>query len=158
MLQPINITVNDNFKYNYLIKSIELDDILQYDKEKYNSSNHWKDNIKPDNYDFIISQTHTSKWIDLFKNYKKIIIDNSIYIKWIKQANIICSQTGKFSNLFLDEFESMTQQLNEQYKELFNGDKYFVRVNDVSLKSGQHKTGPYYEMKTILESIVSCTD
>jgi hypothetical protein len=33
---------------------------------------------------------------------------------------------------------------------------YFVRVNNVSLKYGQHKEGPYKNIRTILESIISC--
>ena len=64
--------------FNYIIKPILLDDIVEYDKKKYNSNNHWENEIRPENYEFVLSQTYTSKWIDLFKNYKKITIDDPI--------------------------------------------------------------------------------
>ena len=54
-------------EYNYNITSISLDDIINYDKLKFNSNNHWINDKIPDNYDKILSLTNTSKWIDLFK-------------------------------------------------------------------------------------------
>lgn len=142
---------------NYTIKPISLDDIVEHDKKKYNSNNMWTNNVRPENYEFILSQTHTSKWINLFKNYKKITIDDPVHIKWLKEASIISSKTGKFSELFEDEFQTMTDQLNKLYNYLFENIDigYFVRVNNVSLKYGQHKEGPYYNIRNILESIVS---
>ena len=147
--------------WNYKIKSIQLDDIVKYDKEKYNSNNHWINNIRPEDYEYILSQTKTSNWINFFKQYKKIIIDNPVWIDWLKKSTEISSQTGKFSKLFLDEFDIMVGQLDEQYGYLFDSSNliepgYFVRVNNVSLKYGQHKEGPYKNIRTILESIVSC--
>lgn len=144
-------------KYNYKIKPVELDDIVRYDTEKYNSNNHWEHGIIPDDYSKVLSHSETSKWIDKFKKYKKITIDNTTYIKWLKEAHETCSQTGKFSNLFSDEFEQMTQDLTNRYIDIFNGTKYFIRVCNVSLKYGQHKTGPYTNIRQILESVVSTT-
>lgn len=147
-----------NCMQNYKIKNILLDDILKYDKEKYNSNNHWVNNIRPINYDFILSQTQTSMWINYFKEYQKITINNNIWIEWLKKASEICCQTGKFSKLFLDEFDIMVEELNKEYGYLFNDchKGFFVRVNNVSLKYGEHKEGPYNNIRNILESIVSC--
>jgi len=145
-----------NYKYN--IQPINLDDIVQYDKAKYNSNNHWINDIRPENYEQVLSQTYTSKWIDLFKpDIMKIKITNQIWIDWLKKANEISCQTGKSTKLFEDEINIISIELNNIYPNIFNNrNKYFVRVNNVSLKYGEHKEGPYYSFKQILESIVSC--
>jgi len=142
----------------YIIKSIELTDVEKYGKDKYNSNNHWTDETTTYNYEYVLQQTSTEKWIDLFKQYKKITIDNQVWISWLKQTSIISSKTGKFSKCFEDEFDIMVEELNKQYSYLFNSVEpgYFVRVNNVSLKYGQHKEGPYNNIRTILESVVSC--
>lgn len=145
-------------KYNYKIKPIKLDDIVQYDKAKYNSNNHWVNNSRPEDYDEVLAQTNTSKWINLFKQFKYISISNPVWLSWLKQANEICSQTGKFSQLFEDEMDEICSVLEKEpdISQIFNGTGYFVRVNNVSLKYGQHKEGPYYSMRQILESTLSC--
>lgn len=142
-------------KYNYKIKSIKLDDIVKYDKSKFNSNNHWKDNYRPDDYDKVLSQTNTNKWIDIFKKYKYIEISNKIWIKWLKKAYEISSQTGRFSQLFEDELNEICFNLEKKYTDIFNGTAYFIRINNCSLKYGQHKEGPYYSIRQILESTVS---
>lgn len=145
-------------KYNYKIKPIKLDDIVQYDKAKYNSNNHWVNNSRPEDYDEVLAQTNTSKWINQFKQFKYMSISNPIWLNWLKQANEICSQTGKFSQLFEDEMNEICSKMEKQQgiSKIFNGTGYFVRVNNVSLKYGQHKEGPYYLLRQILESVVSC--
>jgi hypothetical protein len=52
----------------------------------------------------------------------------------------------------------MVEELNKEYGYLFgeNNKGFFVRVNNVSLKYGEHKEGPYNNIRNILESIVSC--
>ncbi len=143
--------------YTYKIQPINLDDIVKYDKQKYNSNNHWIDDVRPENYDHILSQTNTHKWIDLFKpGTKQIKIVEPIWIEWLKKANEISCQTGKFTKLYEDEIEIIVGELNSSYPNMFNdGVGYFVRVNNVSLKYGEHKEGPYYSFRQILESIVS---
>lgn len=144
--------------FKYKIKPIKLDDIVHYDKKKYNSNNHWVNNSRPDDYDEVLSQTDTSKWINQFKQFKCINISNPVWLNWLKQSNEICCQTGKFSQLFEDEMNEICSGLEKEYEisQMFNGIGYFVRVNNVSLKYGQHKEGPYYSLKQILESVVSC--
>jgi hypothetical protein len=141
---------------NYKIEAINLDDIIQYDTEKYNSNNHWTNNIIPDNYKEVLSKSNTEKWISLFKpEYKKITIDNPTYINWIYEASKISSLTGKFSLIYTDELEQMIDETKEEYKNIFDGTGYFIKVNNVSLKYGMHGVGPYYDLKSIIESIVS---
>ena len=139
--------------HNINIKSIELDDIVHYDKLKYNTNNHWIDNKVPMDYKFILEQSNTDKWIDLLKpKYKTLTIDNEQHINWLKQASKICAITGKFSNLFTDELNQIIKE-NESISN-FDGN-YFVRVNNVSLKYGFHGVGPYNNLKNVLESVVS---
>jgi hypothetical protein len=143
--------------WNYNIKPIDLDDIVNFDKEKYNSNNHWVDGIRPDDYDQVLSYSNTDKWIDLFKTSKKLVIDNPTHLEWIKKASLVCSITGKFSNLYSDELEQTCLELSKQinYTSAFDGTGYFVKVNNVSLKYGVNGSGPYYNIKSIIESIVS---
>ena len=143
-------------KYNYTIKQIKLDDIVQFDKLKFNSNNHWIENKRPDDYDNILSLSDTSRWINLFKpNNKQIKITNQVWIKWLKQANEISCQTGKFTELYRDKINIISDELNKLYPNVFDDNGNFIRVNNVSLKYGQHKEGPYYSFTQILESIVS---
>jgi hypothetical protein len=146
-----------NLSWNYKIKPILLDDIIEHDKKKYNSNNHWVNNTRPCDYEYVLEQTSTSKWINQFKNYKKITIDNPVWIKWLKEASEISAQTGKFTELFSDEFDLMVEMLEKEFGYQFDNIEpgYFVRVNNVSLKYGQHKEGPYKNIRTILESVVS---
>ena len=143
--------------YNFNIKKIPLDDIIVYDKQKYNSNNHWSDNMKPNDYFDKISNGYTSKWIHIFKpKYKTIVLNNKTDLKWMKNANKIGMQTGKFSELFQDELEETVNRLNKEHKRIFDGTEYFIRTENVSLKYGQHGIGPYKNIKSIIESIVSC--
>lgn len=141
----------------YIIKSKSINDIIKYDKNKYNSNNHWINDEPPSDYDSVLSKSHTHLWIDIFKpEYKKIIINNTKHISWLKRANHLCSQTGKFSNLFIDELIDTINDLEKDYGYLFeNNTKYFIRVNNVSLKYGMYGVGPYYNLRNIIESTVS---
>ena len=144
-------------KWKFNIKPIDLDDIVHYDKEKYNSNNHWVNGIRPEDYDKILSNSNTDKWIGSFKTYTILTINNPIHIEWIVKASSICSITGRFSNLYLEELEQTCLDLMKQsdFAKAFDGTGYFVRVGNVSLKYGVHGTSPYYDIKSILESMVS---
>lgn len=142
--------------YNLVIKTIQLNDIFEHGTTKYNSNNHWINNKKPNNYDVEMSLSNTNMWIDLFKlNYKTITIDKSQDIDWLKKANHIYSIIGKFSDLFLDDLDELLNKFESINNIFFNGNKYFVRVNNVSLKYGVHGLGPYDNLKDILESSIS---
>ena len=156
-------------EFNYKIKPIALDDIVHHDKAKYNSNNHWVNGSRPANYDLVLSQTDTANWFHLFKpNTRQIKITNQTWIQWLKKANEISSQTGKFTALYEDEINIISNELDNLYPDIFNHNEnnnqnqtinkigYFIRVNNVSLKYGEHKEGPYYSFRQILESVVSC--
>lgn len=148
--------------YNINIKPIELDDIVKYHKEKYNSNNHWENGIFPSDYDEILSKSDTDKWIKFFKPECNIIeINNVEHIKLLKEFNKVCGITGNFSKLFTDELEQILNDLSLLDDKLINellvgnGKGYFVRVNNVSLKHGFYGVGPYNNLKNILISTVS---
>jgi len=138
-----------------IIKLISIDDVLKYDRVKFNTNNHWDNNIRPENYDDVISQTHTDKWINQFKDYKKIIIDTKQDLYWMKQAYEIGSKTKRFPHMYDDELEDMIKKY-KHLDNIFNGTEYFIRTNNVSLKEGVHGVGPYTDFKSIIESIVTC--
>jgi hypothetical protein len=151
--------------YNLIIESISLDDIIKYDKERFNSNNHWPNNIMPNDYREKITNSVTSNWIDKFhpaNTYQKFVIDNSYHLNWMKKANEISEQTGKFSLLFKDDIDDFISYFYQTYpKDITtvlsetNTIPYFVRTENVSLKYGQHGIGPYYNIKQIIESLVS---
>lgn len=144
-------------EHNFIIQKINLDDIIINDRIKYNSNNHWT-NKMPIDYIKKSESSYTSNWIDLLNiDYKKIIINNSYDLKWMKEAANICKHTGKFTKLYEDELNTTVTRLEKEYnlKKIFNEKEYFIRTEYVSLKTGMNGTGPYYNIKSILESIVS---
>lgn len=142
--------------YNFTIEQVKQDDILRLHKSRYNSNNHWVNNTKPLDYQTQIENGYTSKWIELFKpSYIKITLDNPADIAWMKRANIVCVQTGKFTNLYAEELEETSNRLELTYSKIFDGTEYFVRAENVSLKYGVNGVGPYTNIKQIIESIVS---
>lgn len=135
-----------------IFETIDLEDVVVNDKTKYNSNNHW--DIRPVDYDEVLSKSNASHWIDHFKTYHKITIDPK-ELSWMRECNKISEQTAKFSHQFDDELNALVTSLNTLYGHLFNGTPYFVRCDTVSLKYGQHGVGPYYNIKDIIESAVS---
>lgn len=140
---------------NIIIQQITLDDVVKYDKERFNSNNHWENNIRPDDYEQRLEETNTKYWINNFrKGFKTIVINDPKHLRWMKECMEISSQTGKFSELFCDEMEEFLKEYEGIYNIDPNGN-YFIRTENVSLKYGQHKTGPYNNLRMIVESLVS---
>jgi hypothetical protein len=137
------------------IKPISIDDVLANNKVRYNTNNHWENDVKPSDYDEIIRKTNTNKWIDQFKEYKKIIIDTKQDLNWMKKAFEIGSKTGRFPHMFDDELEDMCMRY-KKYDIIFEDNSYFIRTENVSLKEGKNGIGPYKDFKSIIESIVTC--
>ncbi len=140
---------------NIVIRQIPIDDVMTNDKVKYNTNNHWTNDIKPENYNENIRNTYTNKWIDQFKKYTKIIIDKKQDLNWMKKALKIGSITGNFPHLYDDELEDMCIRY-KNFDYIFQEDSYFVRTDNVSLKEGKNGIGPYKDFKSIIESIVTC--
>lgn len=129
---------------SFIIQSISLSLVLEFDKIKFNTNNHWINNEQPIDYRESLENTHTNKWIDKFHNDDYYIIDiNDMYeLNWMKKANEISMQTGKFSELYNDELDLFLIKYEPKYKHIFDGTEYFVRSENVSMKYGQHKEGP----------------
>ena len=136
-----------------IIEGIPLSDV-----HNYNTSNHWVNNCKPVDYDSKSEETYTHHWIDKFHtNYNKIIINDLYHISWLKEANKLGKITGVFPSLFKEERDELVHVLNECYKNIFDQEReYFIRVENVSLKSGCHGVGPYNNFKNVIESLVTC--
>lgn len=75
---------------------------------------------------------------------------------WLIQASAIGSQTKKFSKLYLEELDDLLAEHKEFDHFFANRTPYFVRTNTVSLKYGQHGVGPYFDLRSIIESAVTC--
>ena len=138
---------------NVFKEAIDLDDVYINNTEKYNSNNHGN---RPSDYFSFIDSCNTCKWVDMFRNdYNVIKIASVKHLMWLKKSSKISCQTGIFSKLFDEELQELLDDYKE-YNHLFDGTEYFVRTENVSLKYGQHKTGPYTNLKMIIESLVSC--
>lgn len=132
---------------NIKVVKISLDNVLEKDKERYNSNNHGD---IPQNYNEILSQTHFSKFKHL-KQYKEV----DLPIKsWMYEANKISWVTGEFPKSFSEELDDYCKE----YKKLnINFDKpYFIRTESVSLKYGCYGNILYDNIEMLLKSIISC--
>jgi len=139
------------------IEKIDVEDVLLNNKDKYNNNNHW-DNGKPNDYYEVLAKSNTGNWIDAFhSNYKTITIDK-YNLTWMKEAFQVGRFTGTFSKLFDEDLNDMLIEYKEQTDKLFDGTKYFIRTEKVSLKYGQHKEGPYTNFQSIIESMVTSID
>ena len=128
------------------IKKIDIDGI---DDKRYNVSNLWP----VDNYKEVLSYTETKNWINAFhKNIPQIKVTN---IKWILEAAKIGTFTGQVSNMYKDEIEDFCKKYDNYNELMTNG--VFIRTDHVSLKTGIHGIGPYFNIKQIIESICTCS-
>lgn len=137
-----------------VIEAIDYNDVVLQDKKRYNSNNHWINDQMPDDYLDAIERGNTSRWIDNYKKYIKIVIPSK-HLHWLKKANEIGMRTGKFSEIYREELDQLLSDMSET-DIYFKEKKYFVRTDHVSLKFGQHGVGPYTNLKNIIESSVSC--
>lgn len=149
---------------NFVIQKIDIDEVVAFDNAKFNSNNHWLTDaegfvVAPDDYKEKVEASNTKYWVDKFRtDYKKIIIDDPSELAWMIAASRISSKTGKFTNLYQDEMDEFLKVNEPKYSEIFNKTGYFVRSENVSFKYGQHGVGPYYCLKQILESAISCIE
>lgn len=136
-----------------VVEEIDVTDVINNDKAKYNSNNHWENEVMPSDYYEVISQGELSKWVDRFKTYQKIEIHPREY-PWLVEASNSGKFTGRFPGTCKEELYDLIA--SHPTGDLFNGRGYFVRCNNVSLKCGMHGSGPYYDLKSIVESSVTC--
>lgn len=138
-----------------VVQEVSLDDVITFDKIRYNTNNVWDDDAQPADYKHVSSQTMTSKWIDGIKSYRTVRIDlRSVAAEWMKDAFKMGVHSGEFPQSFVDELDMFLS--SNPYSEIFDGTEYFVRTETVSLKGGKHGVGPYTSLKCIVESLVTC--
>ena len=136
-----------------VIEEIPLYNIVSR-PDDYNSGNH---GARPDDYYQVLADGNTDKWINSFHTDYSVI---NIYDKdlvWMKEAFKSGSYTGEFPHAFDEEKADMLERYKHTEK-YFDGTKYFVRCNSVSLKYGQHGAGPYTTFEQIIESLVTCIE
>ena len=67
------------------IESVPIDDVLALDHVRYNTNNHWKNDIPPDDYQHKCQMTNSDNWIHLFKEYHEIHLDlGRPHLSWLK--------------------------------------------------------------------------
>jgi hypothetical protein len=154
--------MSKNVRKNIVIKRFGLDHVLAHNKILFNTNNHhFEENVNaPEDYDEVLKQGNTCRWIDKFHNhneYYKLILDQED-LKWmIKALYTIGIITGKCSELYSDEVEITAKKYDDFFNSLPKGKRWFIRSERVSLKEGVHGVGPYNNMKEVIESLVSTT-
>jgi hypothetical protein len=153
----VTLHCNITQMYQFTLESVLQDDVFEQDTNKFNSNNHWINDMPPQDYRQQIALGYTHNWIDIFKpTYKKIIIDNPSHMSALKQMCEVGCSTGRFSKLYEDEMCQIVQDIEQMHGDMFDGTEYFVRTENVSLKYGEHRKGPYTNVRQILESLTTC--
>lgn len=137
------------------IKRFFLDHVLSQDKVLFNSNNHVfsDEHSKPPDYEETLAKTKTSVWIDLFHradDYHILTLDADD-MKWMQKAIHIGTMTNRLSHIFDDELETTLQKHDFPEQE----GNFFVRTEKVSLKEGMHGPGPYNDLRSVIESMVT---
>lgn len=142
---------------NIIIEKIHVDDVNNdaASREKYNSSNHW-DNGRPEDYSDVLSMSQTKHWIDLFHSSYYVINIDPIDVRWMKEAARVGIHTAQVSRLHKEDFAEAVEKYTDRLSHIFDGTEYFVRSDTVSLKEGLNGAGPYTDVKSIIESLITC--
>jgi len=136
-----------------IITPVLIDDVLKNDKISINTNNCTI--IPPTNYHEVLNAGNTQFWINKFhgSSYRTLILDNED-IEWMKDALAIGAITGNFSNLFSDSLR-WTLEKNKEGEEWISKGEWFIRLEEISLKTGMYGTGPYNSLEKIIKSIVT---
>lgn len=140
---------------------VSQDHVYEYDRKLYNTNNLWaRQHVnRPDDYNEVLKRGNTKNWID--GNVPKITLGIKDTTWMLKAA-----QTGLLTGRFYNFYDIELERTVETYQHLFpdylqssvskeNQPGWFVRVERVSLKEGQHGKGPYTNLKQVIESICS---
>lgn len=144
-----------------VVEAIDVNDVISLGETRFNSSAHFSHTKGPP-VDYIdrVERTHSRYWINCLKSsYRRIDIDlKRPGSSWIYEAVNIGIHTGEFPHSFEDEFEIFLAFIEHEtdVKDVFDGSKYFIRSNEVSLREGKHGVGPYVDIKNVIESVVTC--
>lgn len=145
-------------KRPFIVQAIQIGDVMQFDKIRYNTNNHWENGPQPGDYDSVCEATSSKYWISLFKSFKTIRVDlSSPVARWLREAHKFGVHTMRFPRQLEDERDMLSAALDDP--EVFDGTtEYFVRTENVSLKHGMHGVGPYKSIREIIESLVTCIE
>lgn len=150
-MEPPNIDI--------IVQTVSIEDLIKLDKIRYNTNNVYENNQQPADYEEVLAATNTATWIDQFKTYKSLVLDlTCLSASWMIDACKMGIHSGKFPRSYEDERDALAMRITAKHPDIFDGTKYFIRTETVSLKYGQHKAGPYLTMVPILESLVTSID
>jgi hypothetical protein len=148
--------MNNNTSRDIIIEEISVDSVNKdTDADMFNSCNHWTTG-PPDDYKEVVDKTLTKEWIDEFRTFYSVINIDASDLRWMKEASNLYFHTARISKLHHEDIDSAASKYNKLLGHLFNGTKYFVRADNVSLKEGMHGVGPYTTIKQIIESLITC--
>ena len=124
-----NINITTTELDNYIVEKINICDVHEYDRSRFNSCNHGKD--KPNDYDELMEKCETKHWITNFKDHYHTIFFDDDDLKWLREAAIICMRTGRFSHLYDENMEMLLSKYEWTKKFFLSSIPYFVRTEDV---------------------------
>jgi hypothetical protein len=137
------------------VEKIDLLDVKSNDKIKYNTNNHWVDNVKPIDYSQINELTETKKWINLFRKIYFVVNLDFADLFMLKNMYNVCLIKNSIPDLYQEEIEYLIKKYSYVDDYLKYNGGHFVRCENVSLKYGKHGCIPYSSFKEILESILT---
>lgn len=147
--------MNANINTNINIIRVSQDHVYEYDKRLYNTNNLWSRQhvSKPNDYYEVLKRGNTKNWIG--ENVSKITlgIEDTTWMLKAAQTGVLTGRFHKFYDIELDKTVEKYQHLFPTIPENESG--WFIRVERVSLKEGQHGKGPYKNLEQVIESICS---
>jgi len=136
--------------------TIKRIDSQKINDDDFNVSNLHEASLPPKDYKEVNSFGNTKNWIKSFHSDFQVINVKGFDLKWMKEAYNIGKFTRKFSDIYKYELEDFCERkCNKSI--IFPKEGYFVRTEYVSLKKGIHGIGPYFDIKSIIESICTST-
>jgi hypothetical protein len=76
-------------------------------------------------------------------------------LEWMKRAQLVQAQTGRFSPLFADDLRRSCERHEQFMSRLLSiSDQWFIRSEEFSLKKSPMGVGPYSSLKTILPAVL----
>lgn len=137
-----------------IIESVDIQDVLSRNKERYNTNNIWTHNIKPKDYKSVSDECNTDKWVDKFHQSYTVI--NIPVDPWMEKAHNYGVMLGHISKVFEDDIDLYIKSYETpKLRSLLSSKKHFIRSERVSLKRGIHGVGPYTDLKQIIESLIT---
>lgn len=138
------------------IQSYCCDDVLSNHKVKFNVNNQGP---RPDDYVEQLKILYTRHWVGRFHRSYAVLEIQSEHLSWMKKAAGIGKYTGYFPQMYTEELQEACKRYEIEFQEQASKVKneVFIRTETVSLKYGQHGIGPYNDIQSVIESLVTST-